>query len=190
MPGRSKRMRYVYADESRLARSQQPVYAWKRSWVTPEPSGETYKIYKWVKTGQTVIHEDEDGVAQDSVPVSATTESENAQVSETETKAEQSPADAAAAAADAEADIVGSDTPATGSNLAQSVSPAVSTPKPVSEQQSFADLNGPSNGAAPAVEHIPVEVEPASSQQPELPATIEANIDMADKPEPPQTQSS
>ncbi|KAJ2451868.1 hypothetical protein EV183_003330 [Coemansia sp. RSA 2336] len=176
MPGRSKRMRYVNADEShRLARSQQPVYAWKRSWVTPEPSAETYKIFKWVKTGQTVIHEDEDDAAQDSVPVSATMESDNAQVSETETKAEQSPVSAAAAAVEAVADI-DAGALATSSSLAQS--PAVTTPKPVEQSEP----DEPGSGTAPAVEHIPEAQAEPTGEQPELPATVEASIEEADTP--------
>ncbi|KAJ2847716.1 hypothetical protein IWW36_003712 [Coemansia brasiliensis] len=234
MPGRSKRMRYVYADEShRLARSQQPVYAWKRSWVTPaQASGDEaespYKIFKWIKTGQTVIHEDEeDDVSQDaqSVPVSATAESETAshvpetmperQESQVADEKGQSPISAAAAAVDAVAETAfagSADTPATSSNPAQSdASPAVSTPKPaVSEQQpaenqpaerlpleqqesaklAADEPNKDTDTHVPAVEHIPVEISPpsmepsATAEQPELPATIEANIDEADKPVP------
>ncbi|PIA13693.1 hypothetical protein COEREDRAFT_89334 [Coemansia reversa NRRL 1564] len=70
MPGRQKRMRYTFGDAmhrpGRLAQ-QQPVYAWKRSWVAPTKTTDdqttmplSYKILKWVKTGQTVIHEEEE----------------------------------------------------------------------------------------------------------------------------------
>ncbi|KAJ2156950.1 hypothetical protein GGF46_004844 [Coemansia sp. RSA 552] len=74
MPGRPKRMRYAFADESiRSGRSAQPVYGWKRAWVTPAKAADEedtstdstaasapYKVFKWVKTGQTVIHEDDE----------------------------------------------------------------------------------------------------------------------------------
>ncbi|KAI9502313.1 hypothetical protein GGI25_006134 [Coemansia spiralis] len=72
-PGRPKRMRYTFANDShRHARSfNQPVYAWKKVWATPKDAqvgdnhSSPYRTYKWVKTGQTVVHEDdEDGETQ------------------------------------------------------------------------------------------------------------------------------
>ncbi|KAI7825473.1 hypothetical protein BX661DRAFT_38745 [Kickxella alabastrina] len=75
MPGRQKRMRYTFANEAfRQARSaQQPVYAWRKVWASPAKSATSednavaspYKVFKWEKTGQTVVHEDDE---EESVP--------------------------------------------------------------------------------------------------------------------------
>ncbi|KAJ2742470.1 hypothetical protein GGI20_004461 [Coemansia sp. BCRC 34301] len=72
MPARSKHIRYTFAGTSfRQARTaQQPVYAWKKVWTSPSvPAAAdegaytaSHKLFKWVKTGQTVVHEDEDEV--------------------------------------------------------------------------------------------------------------------------------
>ncbi|KAJ1893458.1 hypothetical protein LPJ66_005745 [Kickxella alabastrina] len=75
MPGRQKRMRYTFANEAfRQARSaQQPVYAWRKVWASPAKSATSednavaspYKVFKWEKTGQTIVHEDDE---EESVP--------------------------------------------------------------------------------------------------------------------------
>ncbi|KAJ2122263.1 hypothetical protein IW147_003559 [Coemansia sp. RSA 720] len=116
MPGRSKRMRYAFADEAhRSARSQQPVYAWKRSWMTPaqtsdEDTSSPYKVFKWVKTGQTVIHEDDEPEVE-SAPVpdveSGAGSVENPErVDEQDSVPEVSAIDAAVAAVEAVAETV------------------------------------------------------------------------------------
>ncbi|KAJ2779561.1 hypothetical protein GGI15_003834 [Coemansia interrupta] len=65
-PGRPKRMRYTFISQARTA--QQPVYAWKKVWSAPEsdPNNDgaavvpSLKVYKWQKTGQTIVHEDDE----------------------------------------------------------------------------------------------------------------------------------
>ncbi|KAJ2299709.1 hypothetical protein IWW55_004113, partial [Coemansia sp. RSA 2706] len=165
MPGRSKRMRYAFADEShRPARSQQPVYAWKRSWVTPAQSGEEtvespYKVFKWEKTGQTVIHEDDED--PHSVAAVAPPESASGEAAAAEHLGTQAAIDAAAAAVDAVAASVyhgaaGAETPA--SSCAPDALSKVATPD------------------APPVEEVVVNI----AMQPDtaaLPATTEAEID-------------
>ncbi|KAJ2498715.1 hypothetical protein GGH96_004073 [Coemansia sp. RSA 1972] len=115
MPGRSKRMRYAFADESyRSSRSQQPVYAWKRSWMTPaqtsdEDTPSPYKVFKWVKTGQTVIHEDDEPEKSALVPdvESGAGSVENPErTNEQDIVLEVSAIDAAAAAVEAVAETV------------------------------------------------------------------------------------
>ncbi|KAJ2276032.1 hypothetical protein EV176_002511 [Coemansia sp. RSA 451] len=116
MPGRSKRMRYAFADESyRSARSQQPVYAWKRSWMTPAQSSDEdtstpYKVFKWVKTGQTVIHEDDEPEADNAlvpdVESGARSVENPERVDEQDSVPEVSAIDAAAAAVEAVAETV------------------------------------------------------------------------------------
>ncbi|KAJ2726429.1 hypothetical protein GGI07_000567 [Coemansia sp. Benny D115] len=85
MPGRPpKRLRYAFANDAlRQARSAQPVYAWRKTWTAPKSLSDndsltTYKVFKWEKTGQTVVHEDdeEDNVQQ--TPVAITEESAGA----------------------------------------------------------------------------------------------------------------
>ncbi|KAJ1896548.1 hypothetical protein LPJ66_003923 [Kickxella alabastrina] len=68
-------MRYTFANEAfRQARSaQQPVYAWRKVWASPAKAAASednavaspYKVFKWEKTGQTVVHEDDE---EESVP--------------------------------------------------------------------------------------------------------------------------
>ncbi|KAJ2707053.1 hypothetical protein FB645_001029 [Coemansia sp. IMI 203386] len=63
MPGRPKRMRYTFVNQTRSA--QQPVYAWKKTWASPKSAGIDdiscpYKIFRWEKTGQTIVHEDDE----------------------------------------------------------------------------------------------------------------------------------
>ncbi|KAJ2844776.1 hypothetical protein J3B02_004867, partial [Coemansia erecta] len=52
MPGRPKRMRYTFVNQTRSA--QQPVFAWRKAWVTPKSAGadeidSSYKVFKWEK---------------------------------------------------------------------------------------------------------------------------------------------
>ncbi|KAJ2659377.1 hypothetical protein IWW48_003524 [Coemansia sp. RSA 1200] len=66
MPGRPpKRMRYTFAldpNRNALRSLNQPVYAWyvRHQQTDDLDEIETQTIFKWVKTGQTVVHEDDD----------------------------------------------------------------------------------------------------------------------------------
>ncbi|KAJ2586615.1 hypothetical protein H4R99_008404 [Coemansia sp. RSA 1722] len=53
MPGRPKRMRYTFVNQTRSA--QQPVYAWKKAWASPKSAG-----IDDISSGQTIVHEDDE----------------------------------------------------------------------------------------------------------------------------------
>ncbi|KAJ1879405.1 hypothetical protein H4R99_004472 [Coemansia sp. RSA 1722] len=53
MPGRPKRMRYTFVNQTRSA--QQPVYAWKKTWASPKSAG-----IDDISSGQTIVHEDDE----------------------------------------------------------------------------------------------------------------------------------